>query len=73
VLQEDDPDHLRKREAFPVEANVHGFAVDVRTHRLDAPEERERGRPVARMVVFAAVADGAPAGHRCCAADVPKA
>jgi hypothetical protein len=35
----------------------------VRTHRVYAPEEQEHGRPVARMVVFDAVVDGATAGH----------
>jgi len=33
-------------------AKVHSLAVDVRTHRVYAPEEQEGGRPTARMVVF---------------------
>ena len=60
VFQEDDPDHFRKLEDFPVEKKVHSLAVDVRTHRVYAPEEQEGGQPVARMVIFEAIA-GAPA------------
>jgi YVTN family beta-propeller protein len=63
VFQEDNPDHFRKLEDFPVEPKVHSLAVDVKTHRLYAPEEQEHGRPVARLVVFDAVADGAAVGH----------
>jgi DNA-binding beta-propeller fold protein YncE len=63
VFQEDDPDHFRKLADVPVEPKVHSLAVDVRTHRVYAPEEQEHGRPVARMVVFDAVADGAAVGH----------
>ena len=64
VFQADDPDHFRKLEDFPVEPKVHSLAVDVHTHRVYAPEEQEHGQPVARMVVFDAVADGAAAGHQ---------
>jgi DNA-binding beta-propeller fold protein YncE len=64
VFQEEDPDHFRKLEDFPVEPKVHSLAVDVQTHRVYAPEEQEHGRPVARMVVFDAVADGAAVGHQ---------
>ena len=60
VFQEDDPDHFRKLEDFPVERKVHSLAVDVHTHRVYAPEEQEGGQPVARMVIFEAIA-GAPA------------
>lgn len=60
VLHEDDPDPFRKLEDFPVERRVHRLAVDVRTHRVYAPEEQEGGRPVARMVVFEAVGGAAP-------------
>jgi DNA-binding beta-propeller fold protein YncE len=63
VFQEDDPDHFRKLADVVVEQKVHSLAVDVRTHRVYAPEEQEHGRPVARMVVFDAVVDGATAGH----------
>jgi len=60
VFQEDDPDHFRKVEDFPVEKKVQSLAVDVHTHRVYAPEEQEGGQPVARMVIFDAIA-GAPA------------
>ena len=52
VFQADDPEHVRKIEDVPVERKVHSLAVDVKTHRVYAPEEEEQGRPVARMVVF---------------------
>jgi DNA-binding beta-propeller fold protein YncE len=55
VFKEDDPEHFRKLEDFPVEPKVHSLAVDVRTHRVYAPEEQEGGRPTARMVVFDAI------------------
>jgi DNA-binding beta-propeller fold protein YncE len=56
VIQEDDADHFRKLEDFKVEPNVHSLAVDAETHRVYAPEEEEGGKPVARMVVYEAVA-----------------
>jgi YVTN family beta-propeller protein len=52
VIQQDDADHYRKLEDFPVERKVHSIAVDPRTHRVYTPEEQEKGRPVARMVVY---------------------
>jgi DNA-binding beta-propeller fold protein YncE len=55
VIQEDDPDHFRKLEDFPVETNVHSLAVDAETHRVYAPEEEEKGKPVSRMVIYEAV------------------
>lgn len=55
VFQEDDPDHFRKLEDFHVQPKVHSLAVDPRTHRVYAPEERENGKPVARMIVYEAV------------------
>ena len=55
VFQEDDPDHFRKLENFPVQKKVHSLAVDTETHRVYAPEQEEDGKPVARMVVYAAV------------------
>jgi DNA-binding beta-propeller fold protein YncE len=64
VFQEDDPDHFRKLADVLVEEKVHSLAVDVRTHRVYAPEEQEHGRPVARMMVFDAVANGAAMGHQ---------
>ena len=34
---------------------VHSLPLDVKTHRVYAPEEEEDGKPVARMVVYEAV------------------
>lgn len=56
VIQQDDRDHYRKLEDFPVQKKVHSLAVDVNTHRVYAPEQEEDGRPVSRMVVYDAVA-----------------
>jgi len=50
-----DGDHYQKLEDFPVEKMVHSLAVDLATHRVYAPEQEERGQPVARMVVYEAV------------------
>jgi hypothetical protein len=55
IFQEDDADHFRKLEDFPVQRKVHSLAVDERTHRVYTPEEHEDGRPVARMIVHDAV------------------
>jgi DNA-binding beta-propeller fold protein YncE len=55
VLHQDDPEHYRKLEDFRVQHAVHSLAVDVRTHRVYAPEQEEDGKPVARMVVYEAV------------------
>jgi len=55
VFQEDDMDHYRKLEDFPVQRMVHSLAVDTATHRVYAPEQQENGRPVARMIVYEAV------------------
>lgn len=55
VFHEDDPDHFRKVEDFPVQKRVHSLAVDPATHRVYTPEEQEDGRPVARMIVYEAV------------------
>jgi DNA-binding beta-propeller fold protein YncE len=55
VFEEKDADHYQKLEDFPVEKMVHSLAVDLATHRLYAPEQEERGVPVARMVVYEAV------------------
>ena len=55
VFQEDDVDHYRKLEDFPVQKMVHSLAVDTATHRLYAPEQQENGRPVARMIVYEAL------------------
>ncbi|HXU39253.1 MAG TPA: hypothetical protein VN937_23060 [Blastocatellia bacterium] len=55
VFQEDDANHFRKLEDFPVQRKVHSLAVDVRTHRVYTPEEQEDGHPVSRMIVYDAV------------------
>lgn len=55
VFETQDADHYRKIEDFPVEKMVHSLAVDLATHRVYAPEQEERGQPVARMVVYEAV------------------
>ncbi len=55
VFQEDDPNHFRKLEDFPVAAKVHSLAVDPQTHRVYAPEQEENGKPVARMIIYEAV------------------
>jgi DNA-binding beta-propeller fold protein YncE len=52
IFEEDDVDHYRKLEDFPVQKMVHSLAVDTATHRLYAPEQQENGRPVARMIVY---------------------
>jgi len=52
VIQEDDANHFRKLEDFPVPKGVHTLAVDAETHRVYAPEQEENGRPVCRMLVF---------------------
>ena len=59
VFQEDDPDHFRKLEDFPVQKRVHSLAVDPDTHRVYAPEQEEDGKPVARMVVYEAIVKAA--------------
>jgi DNA-binding beta-propeller fold protein YncE len=55
VFHQDDPDHYRKLEDFPVQHAVHSLAVDPKTHRVYTPEQEEDGKPVARMVVYDAV------------------
>jgi hypothetical protein len=55
VFQEDDPEHFRKLEDFPVQNRVHSLAVDKDTHRVYAPEQEVDGRPAARMTVYDAV------------------
>lgn len=64
VFEVDDGGRARKIEDVPVEKKVHSLALDLETHRVYAPEEEERGRPVARIAVFEAVASGAPASPR---------
>ena len=55
VFHQDDPEHYRKLENFPVQHAVHSLAVDPETHRVYTPEQEENGKPVARMVVYEAV------------------
>jgi DNA-binding beta-propeller fold protein YncE len=55
VFHQDDSEHYRKLEDFRVQHAVHSLAVDVKTHRVYAPEQEEDGKPVARMVVYEAV------------------
>jgi DNA-binding beta-propeller fold protein YncE len=55
VIQEQDADHYKKLEDFPVQKLVHSLAVDSATHRVYAPEQQENGRPVARMIVYEAI------------------
>jgi hypothetical protein len=57
VFHQDDPDHYRKLEDFPVQHAVHTLAVDLKTHRVYTPEQEEDGKSVARMVVYEAVAN----------------
>lgn len=52
IFSEDDPNHYRKLEDFPVQKRVHSLAVDFETHKVYAPEQEEDGKPVARMVVY---------------------
>ena len=59
VFQAEDTDQYRKLEDFAVEKMVHSLAVDSRTHRVYAPEQQEHGQPVARIIIYEAVA-GAP-------------
>jgi len=54
IVQEDDPDHFRKIEDFPVQKLVHSVAVDPSTHRVYAPEQEEDGQPAARIFVYEA-------------------
>jgi DNA-binding beta-propeller fold protein YncE len=57
VYKEDDAQHFRNIEDFPVQKMVHSLAVDTSSHRVYAPEQEENGHPVARMVVYEAVAE----------------
>jgi YVTN family beta-propeller protein len=52
VFQMDAPTLFRKLQDFPVEPKIHSLAVDLRTHRLYAPAEQEKGRPASKMFVF---------------------
>ncbi len=52
IVQENDSEHFRKIDDFPVQKLVHSLAVDPSTHRVYAPEQEEDGRPSARIVVY---------------------
>lgn len=52
VFQEDDPNHFRKLGDVPVEKKVHSLAIDLRNHRVYAPEQEENGAPAAKIAVF---------------------
>ncbi len=55
VFHQDDADHYRKVEDFPVQHAVHSLAIDPSTHRVYTPEQEEDGKPAARMIVYDAV------------------
>lgn len=55
VFHQDDAEHYRLLENFPVQPKVHSLAVDPATHRVYTPEEQENGRGVSRMIVYDAV------------------
>jgi hypothetical protein len=55
VFQEEDANHFRKLEDFPVQKKVHSLAVDLETHRVYAPEQEENGKAAAKMAVYEAV------------------
>jgi hypothetical protein len=56
VFHQDDSDHYHKLEDFRVQHAVYSLAIDSKTHRVYTPEQEEDGKPVARMVVYEAVA-----------------
>jgi DNA-binding beta-propeller fold protein YncE len=56
VFEAQDVDRYRKLQDFAVQKMVHSLAVDPATHRVYAPEQQENGKPVARMVVYEAIA-----------------
>jgi len=45
VFQEDDADHYRKLEDFPVQKMVQSLAVDTATHRVYAPDSARQHAP----------------------------
>lgn len=56
MFHQDDPLHYRKVEDFKVQHAVRSLAVDPNTHHVYTPEQGENGKPVARMVVYEAMA-----------------
>jgi hypothetical protein len=57
VFHQDDADHYRKIEDFPVQHAVHTLAIDLSTHRVYTPEQEENGKPAAKMIVYDAVSN----------------
>jgi len=57
AFQEDDANNFRKLEDFRVQHAVRSLAIDPKTHRVYTPEQEENGKPVARMIVYDAVAE----------------
>jgi len=55
VFQQVDADYYRKQEDSRVQHTVHSLAVDLKTHRVYAPEQQEDGKPVSRMVFYEAL------------------
>jgi DNA-binding beta-propeller fold protein YncE len=56
VIEMVDANHFRKLADVPAQRRVHSLAVDTETHRVYVPEQEEDGKPVAKMVVYDAVA-----------------
>lgn len=55
VIQENDASHFTKLEDFPVQKKVHSLAVDIKTHKVYAPEQEEDGKGVSRMIIYEAL------------------
>jgi len=49
VFHQDDPNHYRKLEDFPVQHAVHSLVVDLSTHRVYTLEQEENHKPMARL------------------------
>jgi hypothetical protein len=52
---QDDLNHYRKIEDFPVQHTARTLAVDPDTHRVYTPEQEADGKPAERMAVYDAV------------------
>ncbi|HEY1939297.1 MAG TPA: hypothetical protein VGJ33_15305 [Candidatus Angelobacter sp.] len=52
IFQEDAPTHFRKLGDVPVQKKVHSLAIDLKTHRVYAPEQEHDGTPTARITIF---------------------
>jgi YVTN family beta-propeller protein len=55
VFHEDDASHFTKLEDFSVQKKVHSLTIDVRTHRVYAPEQEEDGIAVSKMIIYDAI------------------